>query len=206
MVGVVLVAITVLVQGGAGAPPQFVAPRLPVATDVAAEVLLHLKLDSSGAPEGILGILDVSPFAEALRDAVRQWRSPAMAAKNSARNVLVAGVFRSATLLELEGLRAPPAAALAPRVLPFPIQWERPPYPPAALGDGVVVVEVRVGEDGIAATATVVKSAPGFDSAAVETAGRWRFRPAVRHDRPIPAVVYLVFGFRAPVTPSAEER
>ena len=197
--GVALLAVALLAQSDAGTPARIVAPRLPPGMDCGAEVLLHVKLDDSGAPEGILGILDVSPFAEALREAVRQWRLPAPPASDSAPDVLVAGMFRAACLLDLEGLRPPPSAALAPRVLPFPIQWERPPYPPHAIGDGVVVVEVRVGEDGAARTATVVRSAPGFDDAAVETARRWRFRPAVRDDRPVPAVAYLVFGFRAPV-------
>jgi TonB family protein len=199
MAGVALLTVALLARSDAGTPAQIVAPCLPPGTDCGAEVLLHVKLDASGAPEGILGILDVSPFAEALRVAVRQWRLPAPPARDSARDVLVAGMFRAACLLDLEGFRPPPSAALVPGVLPFPIQWERPPYPPRALGDGVVVVEVRVGEDGVARTATVVSSAPGFDDAAVETARRWRFRPAVRDDRPVPAVAYLVFGFQAPV-------
>jgi TonB family protein len=200
MAGVILMAALLLGQSDAAAPAQIVAPRLPLGTDCGAEVLLHVKLDASGVPERILGILDVSPFAEALREAVRQWRFPAAPAHDSARDVLVAGMFRSACLLDLEGLRAPPSAAVVPSVLPFPIEWERPPYPPHALGDGVVVVQVRVGEGGVARTATVVQSAPGFDEAAVETARRWRFRPAARDDRLVPAVAYLVFGFRAPVT------
>jgi TonB family protein len=197
--GVGLLTVALLAQSDAGPPTKIVAPRLPPGTDCGAEVLLHVRLDASGAPQEILGILDVSPFAEALREAVRQWRLPAPPARDSAPDVLVAGMFRAACLLDLEGLRPPPAATLAPRVLPFPIEWERPPYPPLALGDGVVVVEVRVGEDGAARTATVVWSAPGFDDAAVETARRWRFRPAVRDDRPVPAIAYLVFGFRAPM-------
>jgi len=200
MAGVVLVAVSMLGQGGAGGPPQFVAPHLPVAANVGGEVLLHVKLDASGTPERILGILDVSPFAEALRDAVRQWRLPPTAGSDLDRDVLVAGVFRSATLLELGNLPAPPSAAIGPPVLPLPIDWARPPYPPNALDDGVVIVEVRVGADGVARDATVVHSAPGFDSAAVDAAARWRFRPAVRDDRPISAVAYLVFGFRAPMT------
>jgi len=199
MAGVALLAVALLARSDAATPAQIVAPQLPPGTDCGAEVLLHVKLDASGAPEGILGILDVSPFAEALRVAVRQWRLPAPPDRDSARDVLVAGMFRAACLLDLEGLRPPPSAAFAPAVLPFPVHWERPPYPAHALGDGVVVVEVRVGEDGLARTATAVWSAPGFDDAAVETARRWRFRPAVRDDRPVPAVAYLVFGFRAPV-------
>jgi TonB family protein len=199
MASVALLAVALLARSDAATPARIVAPHLPPGTDCGAEVLLHVKLDASGAPEGILGILDVSPFAETLREAVRQWRLPAPPAGDSARDVLVAGMFRAACLLDLEVLRPPPPAALAPRVLPYPIQWERPPYPPHALGDAVVVVEVRVGEDGVARAATVASSAPGFDDAAVETARRWRFRPAVRDDRPVPAVAYLVFGFRAPL-------
>ena len=37
-------------------------------------------------------------------------------------------------------------------------------------------------------------------AAAVETARQWRFRPAAREGRSVPAAAYLVFGFRSPVT------
>jgi TonB family protein len=203
----VLMAITVsLAQAGSGVDTVIVPPRLPITTTGGGEVLLHLKLDATGAPEAILGVLEVPPFADALRQAVREWRLP-WASVEAGPDVLVAGVFRSAALLELSTLPAPPRPAIAPIVIPFPVEWARPLYPPNAMGDAVVIVEVRVGDNGGIRGARVLRSTPGFDAAATDAAWQWRFRPAVRDGQPVPAIAYLVFGFRAPVTsPSAPPR
>lgn len=199
MVNVLMAITVVLGQGASGLDTVIVPPRLPVTTTVGGEAALHLKLDPRGTPEMILGILEVPPFAEALREAVREWRLP-WASVEAGPDILVVGVFRSAALLELSNLSAPPPPAIAPSVLPFPVEWARPPYPPPAMGDAVVIVEVRIGDNGGVRGATVVRSAPGFDAAATDVAWQWRFRPAVRDGRPVPAIAYLVFGFRAPVT------
>ena len=194
-----LILAALLAPGGAVASTSVVAPRLPVTTTAGGQVLLHVKLDAAGTPELISGILETPPFAEALREAVREWQLP-WASAEAGPDILVAAVFRSPVLLELSNLPAPPSAAIAPPVLPFPVEWARPAYPPAGTGDAVVIVELRVGETGGIRGATVVRSVPGFDAAAVDTAWQWRFRPAVRDGRPVPAIAYLVFGFRAPVT------
>jgi TonB family protein len=74
------------------------------------------------------------------------------------------------------------------------------PYPPNALGDGVSVIEVRVGSTGATGDVRVVQSGGGFDGAALDTAKRWRFRAAQRDGSPVVSFVYLVFGFRQPVS------
>lgn len=198
MLKALLVIAAVLAQGGAGVSTTIVAPRLPVNTTAGGEVLLHVKLDAAGTPELIYGILETPPFAEALREAVREWQLP-WASVEAGPDILVAAVFRSPVLLELSNLPAPPSPAIAPLVLPFPLEWARPAYPPTGTGDAVVIVALRVGETGGIRGATVVRSVPGFDASAVDAAWQWRFRPAVRDGRPVPTIAYLVFGFRAPV-------
>lgn len=206
MVNALLIITACLAQGGAGMSTAIVAPRLPVTTTAGGEVLLHVKLDAAGTPELISGILEAPPFAEALREAVRGWQLP-WASVEAGPDILVAGVFRSAALLELTNLPAPPPPTMAPIVIPSPVEWTRPPYPPKAMGDAVVIVEVRLGDNGGVRGTRVVRSSPGFDAAATDAAWQWRFRPAVRDGRPVPTIAYLVFGFRAPVTsPSAPPR
>ena len=69
-----------------------------------------------------------------------------------------------------------------------------------------MIVEVLVGLDGSVRSAAVVRStASGFNSSAVRAASNWRFRPAEREGRRVPAYVYLVFGFRQPVVTKGEE-
>jgi TonB family protein len=206
MLKALLVVTACLAQAGAGAGTVIVPPRWPVTATGGGEVILHTRVNPDGTPELILGVLETPPFAEALREAVREWQVP-WAAAEAGPDILVVGVFRSPALLELSNLPAPPSAAIAPPALPFPVEWARPVYPPTATGDGVVIVELRVGASGGIRGATVVRSAPGFDAAAVDIAWQWRFRPAVRDGRPVPTIAYLVFGFRAPVTlPSSRPR
>jgi TonB family protein len=203
MLGTVLVAVSILGPAAGETALRIVPPVLPVTTSTSGEVLLHVTVDATGAPERVTGLLEAPPFAESLRAAVNQWRLPA----TSARDVLVAGVFRSAALFELRSFPAPPPSATVPGVLPAPIEWARPGHPPGALGEGVVILEVLVGEDGGALEVNVVHSAPGFDGAAVEAARRWRFRPAVVGGQAAATVAYLVFGFRAPANaPLADRR
>jgi TonB family protein len=193
-----MIAVIVAASPVTAVSTDLVAPGLPPAAGSGAEVVLHVELDAAGAPARIDVILDGPPFGEALRDAVRRWRLEAAPAGGG--HVLVAGVFRSAALLEVRPLPDPPDAESAPRAIPAPVAWARPPYPPDATGGAVVIVQALVGEDGVPRETTVVVSAPGFDAAALEAAGRWRFRPAYRDERPAAAVVYLVFGFPEPVT------
>jgi TonB family protein len=56
-----------------------------------------------------------------------------------------------------------------------------------------------VGSDGIVRTATVLRSAPGFDDSALQAALQWKFRPARLHGSPVSASAVLVFAFRQPI-------
>ena len=64
---------------------------------------------------------------------------------------------------------------------------------------GTVMVRMRVGIDGKVAEATVVRSVPGLDAAAIDAARRWRFRPAMSWDgKPQPAWVQIPLSCPSP--------
>jgi TonB family protein len=113
--------------------------------------------------------------------------------------VLVAAMFRPPALYDNP---APGALLidLAPpsNEVPFPVQTTRPAYPPQAIADAVVLVEVAVDRDGHVADARIVTGAPGFDEAALTAARGWTFRPARWRGQPVIAFAYLIFGFRQP--------
>lgn len=113
-------------------------------------------------------------------------------------HVLIAACYRPAALAAGPDSQ-PPSVAASP-VVPSPTTMVPPAYPPRALGDGVVIVELRIDATGTVTGARVVQSASGFDQAALDAARKWRFRPAQRAGAPVPAYVYLIFGFRQPVT------
>jgi protein TonB len=192
--------VTAMVAAVAGLAVHVVPPALPESTTAGGEVLLRASLSPVGLVRSIETLRHVPPFTEALDTAVRQWRfGPAEPGEGPPeRQVLVVGVFRPASLYDL----TPPAPlvsmAAVPATVPVPVRWERPLYPPRALGDGVVVLEVSVAADGGVEEVTVLDGEPPFDSPARDAARRWWFRPAVWEGRPLPAVAYLVFGFRQP--------
>lgn len=169
-------------------------PPLPDPSVGSGEVLLEVPIDAGGRVGAIRTLRDSPPYTEALRSAVMGWLfEPARdGGKPVAGAVLVAGSYRPATVIG-PALGEPPrdVAAAGPGV-PFPLKTVPAPYPPLARGDASVLVEITVGADGIA-TPRVVRGAPGFDDAALQSAREWQFRPA-----PAGGQVYVVYGFRRP--------
>jgi TonB family protein len=84
--------------------------------------------------------------------------------------------------------------------VPVPTTMVPPVYPPRALGNGVVIVELAVDASGAVKNTRVVRSAGGFDGAALDAARKWQFRPAQRAGAAVPSYAYIVFGFRQPIT------
>jgi TonB family protein len=74
-----------------------------------------------------------------------------------------------------------------------------PAYPPDAKEqriDGTVSVAVRVGTDGLVKDATVRKSVPRLDEAALAAVRQWTFRPGRAKGKPVEVVVTITFEFR----------
>jgi TonB family protein len=166
------------------------------------EETLEIVVDATGRVAGTTP-LRASPLpADPLVPAVTGWRfRPAVEQGRAVPSrVLVAAVFRPPQLYNTPTLGEPPVDRAPPSgEVPFPISTAAPPYPPLAVGDGVVLVEVRVGLDGRVREPRVVTAASGFDPPALDAAGRWAFRPARRNGRAVEAYAYLLFGFRQPV-------
>jgi TonB family protein len=112
-------------------------------------------------------------------------------------HVLVAAMFRPPVLYNGPAARRAAVALAAPSGdVPVPAATTAPVYPPLGVADAVVLVEVLVGPDGSVQSASVTSGPPGFDDVALTAARGWSFRSAARNGRPVPAFVYLVFGFR----------
>ena len=81
---------------------------------------------------------------------------------------------------------------------PRKVKDVRPVYPAAAQRakvEGTVVVEITVGVDGRVADARVVRSIPGLDQAALDSARGWEFTPALRNGVPTPFVLPVTVSF-----------
>ncbi len=165
---------------------------------------LRVSIDATGDVSTIEPLREASSFSEGLRRAIREWRfGPARSNGEPVESdVLVAALFRPATAYGRpsvgQSLRVPrPRASVQ---VPIPISTVAPPYPPGGVGSGGVVIEVAVDRHGAVVGATrVASSGSGFDTAAVDTARRWRFQPAMQRGRPVASVAYVVLSFREPV-------
>jgi outer membrane biosynthesis protein TonB len=201
-----LIALGGLAAGQAFEPARLRSGSLPARQPVqvvgGGEVLLELAVGADGAVADVTTLRDTPPFTELLREAAASWRfEPATENAGAlAWPVLLAAVFRPPALM---GPAPGPAARDLERPctrIPFPVDRVVPPYPPTALGDGLVLAEVTVGADGQVGDVRSVEGGTPFVQAARDAARQWRFRPACRHDRPVPVRAYLAFGFRSPVT------
>ena len=189
-------------------------PLIPEEAIGGGEVLVELDVSAGGAVTRARPLRTTPPFTELVLDAVRGWRfAPARelvqaggrsSRRPAASSVLVAAVYRAPvfvgpTLGEAPKDVSPPSSAVA-----SPAMMPAPPFPPHALLGGIVLLEVHVDADGAIEDVAVLRAVPPFGDAAVKTAREWVFRPAQRNGVRVPAVVYVVFGFRAPVQATRE--
>jgi TonB family protein len=189
-------------------------PLTPFQAVAGGEVFVQATVTNAGLI-GDVTVLRTSPtFAPNVLEAVRGWRfQPAeQRAPTTPRDpravvteavestVLVACVFRPPTLNTPTVGDPPKNVGTAADDVAFPLRTVTPLYPPLAVGDGTVLVQVTVGVDGNVVAAAIVRSAPVFDASALSAARGWTFRPARIHGRVEETFAYLVFAFRQPVT------
>ena len=187
-------------------PASYQSGDLPVQPPQVAgggEVLLELTVGNDGKVVKGHTLRSTPPFTELLVDAVRLWKfHPAEDRGHEVESaVLVVGLFRPPTLMGPAA--GEPSKDVTPpsSLIPMPYTTVPPDYPPGALADGVVLVEIIVERDGTVDAARVLRSSAAFDRAATDAVLQWKFRPARRDGKPVPSFAYVVFGFRQPVTP-----
>ena len=198
-------------QGGA-------LPAIPVMAVNGGEVYLEVDVTAEGAVRGAKALRVTPPFTEALASAVAGWRfqpaedavvpRPGAAIDDTTRRkvaskVLVLGLFRPPSVFQGMAPGTPPVNVAAPSegVAAPTGSLTMPPYPPQALFNGVVLVEVNVKADGSVSGMKVVRGAAPFDQLALQAITSLGFRAPRVHGRPAPANVYVAVGFRQPVTP-----
>jgi TonB family protein len=183
-------------------------PELPAMAIEGGEVLLDVVVNADGRVSKVTPLRSTPPFTDAAIAAVRGWEfMPAEdARRRGASDVLVAALFRPPALYTAPPGGAANDVAPAPAEIPFPIATAAPVFPPLAHSGGVVLVEALVTVTGAVAQATVIQPAPPFDAPAITAARQWRFRPARIGGTAAPSLVYIVFGFPAPIVASPAPR
>jgi TonB family protein len=191
-----------------------VLPLTPVQAVAGGEVFVEATVNNNGAVGDVTTLRTSEPFGQYVLNAVRGWQfQPAeetvftrpgdprsIVTRAVESHVLVACIFRPPTL-NTPTLGGPPKdVQRGTEDVAVPFSTVTPLYPPLALGDATVFVQVTVDITGSVVGATTLRSVPGFDESALTAARRWIFRPARIHGRLEETLAYLVFAFRQPVT------
>jgi TonB family protein len=188
-------------------------PAAPVLAVSGGEVFLEVLVGVDGRVGTIRTLRTTPPFTDAALNAVRGWRfQPAMEALETAPGqtagpgrpvagpVFVAAMF-DPPALNVPTLGQPPQDILAASGdTPVPTASHQAPYPPRALGDGAVLVDVTIDGSGRLTDAQIQVSSPAFDAAAIAAARSWSFRAAQGSGRAVTTHAYLLFVFREPST------
>lgn len=188
------------------APARRLSGPLPAVPPLAVgwiEERVEVCVDANGRVDAVRLLRATSPDAPVVAPAVASWRfRPAVErGRRVASCVLTAALIRPPQLFDGPTLGTPPVDLATPSSqIPFVTAFVRPRYPPLAIGDGIVLVEVLVASDGEVRAANLVAGDPGFEDVSLTAARRWSFRPARRNGQPVDAFVYLIFGFRRPLS------
>jgi TonB family protein len=81
---------------------------------------------------------------------------------------------------------------------PIKITHVPPVYPEiaqAARIQGVVILEILIGEDGAVQEAKILRPAPMLDQAALEAVLRWKYTPTLLNGQPVPVVMTVTVTF-----------
>jgi TonB family protein len=182
-----------------------VSPPLPPPTAVGwVEEVVALAVDANGLVSHVTALRATGSSANLLAPVARTWRfrPAAVGGRPVGSHVLAVALIRPPQLFDEPTLGTEPITfAAAPNDLPVPTVMHRPRYPPLAVGDSLVLVEVLVGPDGHVRAADIEDgAAPVFNDEALLAARNWVFRPAHHNGDPVSAYAYLAFGFRQPLS------
>jgi TonB family protein len=188
-------------------------PLVPVQAIAGGQVLLELAVTKTGAVADVKTLRTTPPFTAQFVAAAQSWRfRPAERLTESVdgsrppawlpieSTVLVGGVIRPPTMNTPTLGESPRDIGSEADDTPFPLSAAAPLFPPRALGDGSVLVQVMIDTGGRVSDAKILQPSPAFNEVALTAARSWVFRPARVRGESVATYAYLVFAFRSPVT------
>ena len=176
----------------------------PFQTTADGIVVFDVSLDDQGAIKNISVLQDLPPFTAPAKQSLRSWKF-APASENGRpedSEMPVAFVFRHAVYIANE----PPFTPIIPKkdsdearrgfIPPGLLSVSYAGYPASTIAMGAVVVQAKVKPDGSTGELGLVhKLTGGFGPLAIDAAKHWKFQPALRDGKPVPANVAIAFVF-----------
>jgi len=211
--GIALLLVSVDFVRSQSVPPQFRAPHILTASDIAYPldsvasglVSLEVQLDAHGRIAGVNVLRDIPSLTGPAKAAVHSWTFAAAAlnGQHVASTIHVHVIFNPAGLVHADNLSI---AAAAPASGTQGLAYTPPQlqsagfanYPPNGVGQGGVVLSVPVTASGIIGKVQVLHAVPGLTQTSVAAARLATFAPATFQNVPVRASVVLAYVFRVP--------
>jgi TonB family protein len=170
-------------------------PAYPPNTISGGTVVAELRPISGGAAQ-VRILSGEEPFVSSSKTALQKWNLPS---EKGGPNLVVVH-FRQANLYYVGSAEEEINCAGVAQSLPCPRKIVRPSYPAQSLGQGSVVLQVDVGEDGGILNIRTLKGIGALAEISVEAVRQWKFSPAedVRGLKTA-SRAYAVFVYRTPV-------
>ena len=200
--------------------PRFFPPRLKTVDFVpelpplpspnvtgGGEVMIEALVDRRGAVLRPSIVRATPPYTQFVLDAIARWQfDPARDIDYKGFEmtvdvpVTILALYRPPILMNAPTVGEPPRDWSKPSGdAPYPIATTMPNYPPNARDGGVVLFELSLDETGAVQNVRAIGPASGFESASREALAGFRFKGGLYRARPVPSIVYVMFGFRPPV-------
>jgi hypothetical protein len=185
-------------------------PSLPGPNVVAGgEVVIELTVDAKGRPRTPVVLRSTPPYTQVVLDAVMEWQfTPALALNSEGTaepvegQVLFVAVYRPPSILNGPTLGEPPVQlSPASTAVAAPSAIVPPVYPVKSLGQGLMLFELRINEEGRVAESAALATTAGFEEVSRDALRQWTFKPALYRGRPAWASTYVLFGFMPPLGP-----
>jgi len=187
--------------------PNFNPPRLergaPLAHSLniirSSWVIMDLEID----PEGKVAVRSskgVNPFRDMALTSVRQWTfAPARTKEPVESRVTAVFLFRPRDLFAGAAPQIPKSSGSDPDRPPLPLKVSDPGYPRASIGEGAVMLELRIAQTGSLENVRVVTGVGGLTEPTEKVARTWGFEPALRKGAAVPGTVIAVVSYLRPV-------
>jgi TonB family protein len=187
----------------AAVPQLLIAPQ-PIAPPEAVEtviVALEGTINRDGRLINSRVLQGLSAFIQPSLQAVRRWEFGPQEALERERQITATFLYRARGIIAERPfpLRlAVPETGNGDRPA-VPLTIIDPGYPPNAIGQGAVILQVNVTPTGTVDRVDVVRAEPSLTEAAADAVRRWRFEPAYRGGAAVPGTAIVVISFQLPV-------
>jgi hypothetical protein len=176
-----------------------VAPAAPASTPFAGVVVLIAQPGADGDVQNLSVLAGPQPFLDASVAAVKKWKWTSVTGERNSP-VSVTFFYRARQILtSVPPTQFPDWSSLQTRP-PLPQTIFDSGYPVNSVGEGVVILELRVSAQGAIETIRVVQGVPSLTEVARNAVQGWRILPARNAGNLATGTAIVAISFLRPIT------